>query len=123
MSNSIKFEYTNWKRIRSKRNIIPIKLVFESNQYHGNNKNLWLLIAFDIDKQGIRSFAVEDIHFPIYVHRCWVAQNPLKDRAWNYNLQFFLELLNRLPCSFDISKYKMKENISIVNVKNNRGAV
>ena len=117
MSNSIKFEYINWKRIRSKRNIIPIKLVFESNQYHGDNKNMWLLMAFDIDKQYIRSFAVKDIHFPIYVHRCWVAQNPLKDRAWNYNLHFFLELLNRLPSSFDISKYKMKENINIIKAK------
>ena len=93
MSNSIKFEYTNWKGIKSKRNIIPIKLIFESNQYYGDNKNLWLLMAFDIDKQDVRSFAVEDIHFPVYVHKCWVAAPISIDGEYYCSLYHLLRVL------------------------------
>ena len=114
MSNSIKFEYTNWKGVKSKRNIIPIKLIFESNQYHGDNKNIWLLMAFDIDKQDVRSFAVKDISFPIYTSKRWRTHPISVDSHHHYELCSLLEILNRL---LDTNKYNIKKSISIFKAK------
>lgn len=110
MSNSIKFEYTNWKGIRSKRNIIPIKLIFESNQYHRDNKNIWLLMAFDIDKQDIRSFAVKNIHFPVYMSKRWRTYPISVGSVHNKELCSVLEILHR---PFEVTKYRMNETIKI----------
>ena len=117
MNNSIKFEYTNYKGIRSKRNIIPIKLIFESNQYYGDNKNLWLLMAFDIDKQDVRSFAVEDIHFPVSMSKRWETKLISLGYRWNWGLKGLLEVLNILPDNFDVKKNKIKETIKIFKAK------
>jgi predicted DNA-binding transcriptional regulator YafY len=51
--------YTNWKRVRSNRNIIPLFPYYGSNEYHPTKQ--WLLKAWDIDKKAIRSFALKDI--------------------------------------------------------------
>jgi hypothetical protein len=69
MTNLIELDYTNWKGVRSKRNIIPIELQYTSTQYHPEAQ--WLLVAFDKEKNDIRSFAVRDIHFPIQIDKCW----------------------------------------------------
>ncbi len=51
--------YTNWKGEKSKRHIIPKKIYFGSTSWHPEEQ--WLLLAFDIDKQEDRNFAIKDI--------------------------------------------------------------
>ena len=113
MSNSIKLNYRNWKGIRSKRRVIPIKLEYKSTEYHPEIQ--WILIGFDIGKQDIRSFAIKDIHFPIYVHTCWKAKTPLLDKTWDYELHLLLGWLKGI---IDVRNLQLKESISIFKSKN-----
>ena len=55
----IQILYTNWKKETKVRNIIPIKLVFTSNDWHKEEQ--WCLVALDVDKQAERTFACKDI--------------------------------------------------------------
>ena len=52
--------YTNYKGVTTARKIIPKEIVFAHNEWHPSDQ--WLLIAYDIDKQANRSFAMKDIH-------------------------------------------------------------
>ena len=51
--------YTNYKGETTIRKIIPKEVVFESNEYHKEEQ--WILVAFDMDKQAKRRFALKDI--------------------------------------------------------------
>lgn len=53
------FEYINYKGIKSTRNVIPMSLYFGSNDFHTENQ--WLMVAYDLDKQCERTFALNDI--------------------------------------------------------------
>lgn len=53
------FNYKNWKGIEGKRRVIPLLPVYTSTKYHLEKQ--WLLIAFDLDKRAIRTFAIKDI--------------------------------------------------------------
>lgn len=51
--------YTNYKGNTSLRRIIPKEVLFASNEWHKEKQ--WLLIAFDVDKQADRTFALKDV--------------------------------------------------------------
>lgn len=53
------FEYINYKGIKSTRNVIPMSLYFGSTEFHPENQ--WLIVAYDLDRQGDRTFALKDI--------------------------------------------------------------
>ena len=53
--------YTNWKGETSIRRILPIQVVFTSNEWHKEEQ--WLLEARDLDKDAIRTFAMKDIRW------------------------------------------------------------
>ncbi|PID32885.1 hypothetical protein CR956_00115 [Candidatus Saccharibacteria bacterium] len=53
-------DYTNYRGKRMLRRVRPIRLVFDSNQWHP--KPEWLLEAFDLDKNAERTFSLKDIH-------------------------------------------------------------
>lgn len=53
------FEYINYKGIKSTRNVIPMSLYFGATEFHPENQ--WLMVAYDLDKQGERTFALNDI--------------------------------------------------------------
>lgn len=53
------FEYINYKGIKSTRNVIPMSLYFGSTEFHPENQ--WLMVAYDINKQCERTFALNDI--------------------------------------------------------------
>lgn len=53
-------DYTNWKGERGIRRIQPRSIIWDSNEYHREEQ--WLLLAFDVDKQADRVFAMKDIH-------------------------------------------------------------
>jgi hypothetical protein len=99
MNNSIELDYTNWKGIRSKRNIIPIELQYTSTQHHLEAQ--WLLVAFDKDKDDIRSFAVRDIHFPIQIDKCWQTKYG--------DLNLLLSKLDGISVRYTINIYYSKE--------------
>ena len=53
------FEYINYKGIKSTRNVIPMSLYFGATEFHPENQ--WLIVAYDLDKQCERTFALNDI--------------------------------------------------------------
>ncbi len=57
---SVKIIYTNYKGETGVRNILPKEIFFGSNEWHKENQ--WLLIAYDLDKEVDRTFAMKDIH-------------------------------------------------------------
>ena len=57
---AVRIDYTNYKGERRHRTILPSRIDFRSTYWHP--KPQWLLMAFDVDKQVWRSFAIKDIH-------------------------------------------------------------
>lgn len=53
-------DYTNWRGERAKRLIHPIRLEFDSNEWHPVPQ--WLLFAYDIERAAYRVFAMAAIH-------------------------------------------------------------
>ncbi len=54
-------DYTNYRGERAIRRIRPIKIEYESNEWHEERQ--WLLYATDLDKENaVRTFALENIH-------------------------------------------------------------
>jgi len=53
-------DYTNWRGERTLREIIPISIRFGTSEWHPEPQ--WLLLAYDIDKQAEREFAMDGIH-------------------------------------------------------------
>lgn len=56
----VTIDYTNWRGERSTRRVRPLDLVFENNEWHPETQ--WLLEAYDLERQAIRTFAVKNIH-------------------------------------------------------------
>lgn len=54
------FAYVNYKGAIAIRNVIPQSLRFGSTEFHIEQQQ-WLLVAYDIDKQAQREFALKDI--------------------------------------------------------------
>lgn len=59
---TVMIDYTNHAGVRAIREIAPIErpLLFGSTQWHPEPQ--WLLEAFDVAKNELRTFAVKDIH-------------------------------------------------------------
>lgn len=55
----VTFTYKSWRGIVSARRVLPIGIMFGSNEWHP--KPQWLLYALDFDKNETRYFAVQDI--------------------------------------------------------------
>lgn len=53
-------KYTNWKNQTSKRKIVPIRIFWGFTEYHPDQQ--WMLEAFDVSKQEIRTFSMKNIH-------------------------------------------------------------
>jgi hypothetical protein len=59
-ASTVIIDYTNWKGTRAEREINPIRIAFESTEWHGDDK--WILHAIDVAKGEERSFLMDDIH-------------------------------------------------------------
>ena len=57
---AVRIDYTNWRGEREWRRILPLRLIFDSNEFHPEPQ--WLLVATDLDKAAERHFAMQDIH-------------------------------------------------------------
>lgn len=53
--------YTNWKGVFRRRQIRPIRMYWGSTPWHPESQ--YLLEAHDLEKDAIRSFAMQDISF------------------------------------------------------------
>jgi len=60
LDKEVLIDYTNWCGKRSIRNIIPVSISFENNEWHPETQ--WLLYAIDVEKNAERIFAMKDIH-------------------------------------------------------------
>ena len=58
-NQAVTIVYTNYKGVTGIRHIIPISITFGHNEWHKEDQ--WLLIAFDLDKEAERTFAMKDI--------------------------------------------------------------
>lgn len=52
--------YTNYRGETAERRIRPLRLIFESNEWHPEPQ--WLLEAVDIEKGAQRTFSLSTIH-------------------------------------------------------------
>ncbi len=59
-ANEVIIDYTNHRGERAKRRIRPKDFIFGMNAYH--KTMCYLLVAFDIEKDAERTFAMKDIH-------------------------------------------------------------
>lgn len=53
-------DYTNHRGERSWRHIIPALLWFGQTKWHPTDQ--WMLDARDLDRGGMRTFALKDVH-------------------------------------------------------------
>lgn len=51
--------YTNYKGKTSIRKVIPKTIMFGHNEWHIEDQ--WLMLAFDVEKDADRTFALKDI--------------------------------------------------------------
>lgn len=56
----VKIDYTNYKGEHSIRNIRPIFVSWNANEWHP--KPQWMMIVWDYDRNGFRCFAMESVH-------------------------------------------------------------
>jgi predicted DNA-binding transcriptional regulator YafY len=72
MAKFVTIDYTNWRGERKHRYVRPISMEWGSNKWHP--KPQWLMVAYDPDNEGERTFAYENIH-------SWVqdAEEPAAD--------------------------------------------
>lgn len=54
-----KIDYVNWRGERATREILPIRIEWGSNEWHPTPQ--WLLVALDMRRAEIRSFAMAGI--------------------------------------------------------------
>lgn len=59
----IKFKYTNHRGITSIRTAEPVSIIMAHNEWHPEEQ--WMLRAYDMDKQAMRSFALKDCDFTV----------------------------------------------------------
>ncbi|MBO9428793.1 hypothetical protein [Sulfitobacter sp. R18_1] len=57
----VQMKYKNWRGETSVRTIIPISVRYGNTEWHPEMG--WLMLAFDVDKQAEREFALKDADF------------------------------------------------------------
>lgn len=57
----LQFTYKNYKGNVALRNVVNPKIIWGTSAWHNDGQPCWLLEAFDLDKQAIRGFAIDDI--------------------------------------------------------------
>lgn len=56
----VTIDYVNHKGERAWRRILPVRLYYGVTQHHPEPG--WLLVAYDLDRDAARTFAMRDIH-------------------------------------------------------------
>ena len=58
---TVHFHYRNWRGEESRRSVLPIRTYYGSTDWHPEPR--WLLEAYDLDRQGVRTFSLDDAVF------------------------------------------------------------
>ena len=58
-SQIVRIVYRNHREEVSERKVIPLKMEFSSNEWY--SKPQWTVVAFDLSKAAVRSFAMANI--------------------------------------------------------------
>jgi hypothetical protein len=61
VSRILEFTYCNYRGEWSRRKVVPRLMTFKSTEFHPEPQ--WLLQAFDVDRDGVRDFAMKDMYF------------------------------------------------------------
>ena len=61
ISRDLEVRYTNWRGETRLRTIRPVSLFFGSNRWHPQVQ--WLLVAWDVEKNMLKTFALKDMEF------------------------------------------------------------
>lgn len=56
----LQISYTNHRGESAIRNIVPLRIEFRVSEWHGP-LDLWLLIAWDFDKDAVREFELTKV--------------------------------------------------------------
>lgn len=59
LAQMVRIDYTNYRGERAVRRVVPHRLYFGEVEWHSGTQ--WILDAWDVDKDAIRSFAMVDI--------------------------------------------------------------
>lgn len=54
-------DYVNWRGVREKRLITPMRTWFGTSKYHAEDGDQWFIAAYDHDRRAYRDFAVSSI--------------------------------------------------------------
>lgn len=57
----VKIDYTNWRGERRERIVVPMRLTWEVNRWHGMEPQ-WIMYALDTDIGEVRGFAMSQVH-------------------------------------------------------------
>ncbi len=57
-----RIDYTNWKGARAIRTIVPKAFEFGTSAFHADEADQWFVIAWDLDRNVERMFAMKNIH-------------------------------------------------------------
>jgi predicted DNA-binding transcriptional regulator YafY len=60
LKDSVIIDYTNHRGERALRSIRPIRIAWESSEWHPETQ--WILHALDTEKNELREFAMADVH-------------------------------------------------------------
>ena len=58
-NKTVRILYTNYRDETAMRSIVPDRIHFASTEWHTDPQ--WLLDAFDLERNAMRSFALKDI--------------------------------------------------------------
>lgn len=59
----LSFYYENYKGQKSVRKVVEPKFMYKYSQWHSKSKEdkVWLIFAYDLEKEDFREFALKDI--------------------------------------------------------------
>ncbi|MGM9923873.1 MAG: hypothetical protein ACI35R_06450 [Bacillus sp. (in: firmicutes)] len=58
-AEKIRFDYVNWKGVKSSRKVVVTSFLYGITEYHPEPQ--WLLDAYDLEKEEHRVFAMKDM--------------------------------------------------------------
>lgn len=61
-AETVVVDYTNWLGRRGIRHIAPIPGTFRFGRTRHHKEEQWLFDAWDLDKNGLRTFALSHVH-------------------------------------------------------------
>jgi predicted DNA-binding transcriptional regulator YafY len=73
----VSIDYTNHRGERHLRLILPLRIVFESSEFHPVAQ--WILYADDLQKNEERGFALKDVHS--WMVRTWLDETTVFPRG------------------------------------------